>query len=442
MENEHNDLKPLMKLMSTHRWLIVKAFFGTAIAGLAYTLVIPAVWRANVILLIPMPTITSTATTPTGQSVMSSLLGNSTGPLPILAGVVTSHTVLAPVAKEAKMGYYDFLKVASATPNVDSNQLQISVLDTSKKNATKWVTSIYDKLTQLDIDLNLSLSKERMKTFEVAVKDKTQAVEDGYKDIIDFEAKTLTAPEADTAGTGSSYVARLKDIEFQLEKANQQMKAAKEVAHEQAAPSASVPTGIPEVEKYRQQIVDLEAQLRTKLQSLGPANPDVVKLTQQIEVTKSVVQERIGKYLQSIDTNVDSVMATLVAQIRVLEWQREYLVKMAKVAPIESSAFQKLMLELVMRQDILKLVRQQYEQAKLDAEVDPIRWQLLAAPYVEEQPTNKRYILNTGLGGFLGILVGLWLSKRKERIAELGADYVSGWSKMKNWLRARRKRSV
>lgn len=376
-------------------------------AGLAvgYTYVIKPVHGASTVLLMPIQE--ATAFNPLAA------FAGVTDPIEILKGIVESRAAREYVAKRTNLSKREIEEMVSVTPRKAQNQMAITTESENRDLALKVTKYSLEALSTLSATTNISLAQRQADLTEKAVDEKQKELQQAEDELIAFQKGTVTVPDPLTPFTGSAYMQRFRDVSMELKKVEQQLSVARKEAARRAEPAAEIPSGLPESERWRTRLVELEYQLRLAENQYGPQAPQVVKLKKDIDVTREQLQQAVQDYMASIRANIDPGIAQLEAQRLLLQWQKDYLDRMADAAPDEAVKFQRLLREVTSRTEVLKLVRARYENAKLDAEVDRVRWSVLVAPYLEEQPVNKKYVRNAAIGWFLAVLLSTFVIGRR-----------------------------
>jgi uncharacterized protein involved in exopolysaccharide biosynthesis len=398
MQEGSVDLRPFFTFVWKAKLPI--ALVGLLLAGLnlLVTIVSPAVWRASVVILLPLPT--------GGGSISSasSILGSDADPLAILQGIIQSYPAQKYVSEKTGLSMGEVMSKIAVTTDGPKQQVMISYDDTRKKFGLGVVQSTLDVLTELSGKTDVSQAATQAKYYEAAVKQKAKDLKTAEDKVLAFQQSTITAPDPSSPFSGSGYTRRLRDLEFDLKSTVQQIEVAKKEAEKQGKSSVDVPTAMQSSIRWRSRIVELQYNLSVAETKLGPLAPEVVALRKQIDVTRQRLQNEITKELTSINKNLDPAVALLESKRLLLEYQREYLVKMSNIAPREAVDFQRLVREALAQADLYKDIRTRYETARIQAQVERAKWSVLAEPYIQPGPTNKAYVRNTLLGFLVGIV--------------------------------------
>jgi uncharacterized protein involved in exopolysaccharide biosynthesis len=405
MEEGTVDLKPYFQAIWSRRFFVVIVALTAALIGLGITFALPTAWRARTVLLLP--------TAPDASALSIPFMNQEADPLLILQGIVQSYPAQQYIAKNNGLTETQVSNDLNVTTDSGRQQLSISYETTDREFGLKVVRSAIKILDELGARTELDIASSQARVLEQAVKDKTREVEDIEAQIRKFQETTVTAPDPSSPFAGLAYVQRLRAVQMDLGTVKRQLTVAREEASRQAQKSVSVPTALASNQKWRDRLVQMEYDLRLKETQLGPEAPEVVATRRQIDVTRRQLAQEIAQEMTAVQQSLDPRLAELEARRLLLEWQEEYLVKMADIAPKESEALQRLLREASVRTEVLKQVRTQFEQERIKARVERIKWGVLAEPYIEPKPTNKQFVRNTLLGGFLGILIAALVVVRR-----------------------------
>jgi uncharacterized protein involved in exopolysaccharide biosynthesis len=135
--------------------------------------------------------------------------------------------------------------------------------------------------------------------------------------------------------------------------------------------------------------------------------------------------QETGAEQRSIDEGLNSTVAALEQQRLLLTFQVAETRQLANLAPDEAMALGRLYTEAKTLEQVLLGLRQRYETAKVDAQVQRVTWTVLETPYREDEPGNKRPVLAgvvLFMLGFIGAAVWEYIKRAREtkRTAKLG----------------------
>lgn len=406
MDEESLDLRPFYAHLWSHRWkAALWGLLGALVAG-AVTYTVPPVWRSKAVLLLPIPSADLGA-----LSALGSLTGDS-DPLFVLQGILQSYPAQKHVGDTMGLTTTEVGDLLAVTTDGSRQQLSIAVDHADSKFGTKMVQSSLDILYKLSADTDLSLAAKQARLYGEAVERQEKLVREVEDQTLAFQKGSLTAPDPSSPYSGLTYMRRLQDTELQLGTVERQLAVAKDEAEKQASADAQVPSALVANQKWRDKLVQLEYDLQVAETRLGPMAPEVVRLKREIEVAQKQIKQEIANEIRSVQQNINPKVAELEAQRLVLEWQRAEMVKYSDLAPKEALEFQRLVREAMARSEVLKELRLKYEAARVGAEVERVKYSVLAKPYVEPKPVNKTFIRNGLLGMFLGVMLAAMLRWR------------------------------
>jgi uncharacterized protein involved in exopolysaccharide biosynthesis len=427
MSSEQNtneiDLRQFLEPLKGNGKVMLKYMIGGAGAALIFTLVSPPIWRANATILTVLP---SDLTSSAGQSLASALSPNAPDPLQVLEGVIMSRRSFDLIIKRTGIRRRDLENGFKTDRKGKQATITLSWEDKDKNKALAVVQGGVDGALMLQHEIGLSAAELQAKYLEESVKEQDAKLHVAESKVAEFETN-MKAPvnPGDPASVGS-YLKEKKELELQLGTVNASLKIARSQAKlMQTMPE--LPTIIPSTKAFRDKLIDLEYQLHIAETTLGPMAPKVVALKEQIRVTKDTLNQEINRYLASVSNNLDPTIATLEAQKLTTTYQLQVVNELAVRAPTEAVELARLAREVVTLGTVSATLRGKWEEAKVAAKVDQVKWALLEPPYIEDLPTNKRYARNPFIGIVLGMLLGTGVLNFKARRgakknSTLGAD--------------------
>jgi len=410
MQNDEIDFRPFFKAVGKFKTLVLLWIVIGGVVALVITLVIPAKWKCQAVLLLPLQS--------NGASALAGLLSDKADPLEMMKGVLQSHTTettLAnlPLPRKRNLDVKDIDKSLAIQTQKDQNQVVISFTDRDKALATQVVNNAIECLRSVSAGGNMSLAVMQANSLKKDIDIRNALLEKEEDRLVKFTKHSKT-PVDPTNPFASDLRAKEKEADYELAMINRQIKTALDTANQMGKQGLKLPTAIPNQETLRERLVSQEYQLDTATTTLGADNPQVKALRAQIEVTRDLIKSEVAKYLTAANQGIDPMLAQLFGQQKLLDFQKDYLSQMANVAPDEALKAARIFQEVSMEEDALKLARAQYEQSKLNGLVDPLQWSILSPPFFEDKPENKRFGLYSALGCLCGLLVGALAANIKE----------------------------
>ena len=391
------------------RWPVFGLAALIAGLGLLYTWQKVPVWQARSTLLLVVPD--------ASRNPLALSLGvTQTSPLGVLQGVVKSRSSLDYIGERTGIGREDLERWLDVSADPAANQLSIGASNKDKAVAIKMVQTSIDGLTELNRDVGFSTAQKQVKYLEGAIRSREKELDAKQKALVAFQ-KTLSVPIDPTKPeTAGAPLQQLRQAEFQLGSIKKTLAVVRAATAASARDLPKVPTNIPSINSWRQTLLRQEYELKNLQIVLGPGAPDVVYKKQQIENTRRALQKETQQYLQSVASNVDPRLAELESQRLVLEDQIARLKPLVAKAPKEAVELARLYREVTGAAEVLQTLREGYERARTEAQVDKVRWSVLDPPYLEDKPNNKNYARNGALGAFIGFAIGsIWAVRRKPR---------------------------
>jgi hypothetical protein len=249
------------------------------------------------------------------------------------------------------------------------------------------------------------MAEQQMSQLESALAKKEQEVLAAHSEFSDFQKSLKTAPDPANPLATTQYLARLQQIESQLGLVRKKLEVARKLAAKPEIKNPELPSGIPDRDRFRNQIVQLEYQLQVAKIKGGPKDPAVVALEQELQVAKRNFQDQVRNYLKSIDSDTDETIAILTGEELGLQWQYDYNKALREAAPEEALEYSRQQDKVNALETARDGIRKQLEDAKLSSQVYKFVWTVLQQPYVETTPVNKKYGLIALLGFFASLVI-------------------------------------
>lgn len=398
--NEELTVSDLAAIIWKRKGLVTALTLFGAISAFAYTSLSAPRWQARAALLLP---ITESGG---GGGAIAALVGQgATSPLNVLEGVVSSRKSVNRVAELTGTDPEKLEDQLSAKGDAPSNQLVITAEDGSSEKALQIVRSSIHVLTGLTKELGLSVAVRTKKEIETALESKKAELKKAEEAITAFQKAAKTVPDPEAPYSGGAYIKVYSEAKLELTKVQKQLAAAKEVATNALGKPFDLPTGLPDQELLRQKLVDKENQLQVARIHFGENAKEVIVLRKEVEAMRDSLKSELSRRVQAISDGVDIKVAELEAQRILLTWQVQAFKQLADIAPVEAAEAIRLGREVQTLTEVVSQLRTSFEKARIDADVDKVRWTVLEDPFVVKPALNKRFVRATAFGGALGFLI-------------------------------------
>jgi uncharacterized protein involved in exopolysaccharide biosynthesis len=386
---------------------------------LIYTFVVPPQWKATATIITVLPTELGGGA---GQSLASALSPTSPDPLQVLEGILTSRRSVDLIMERSKLRRRDIERGLKTERRQKQALLTLSWEDYDAKRALSVVQGALDGVKLMQRDVGFTAASLQAKYLEDSVHEQEGKLRKAESALADFE-KSMKAPinPADPTSVGA-YLKQKLDLQLQLGTVEQSIKIGRSQARLVPA-HPDLPTMIPNTKPFRDKLIQLQYNLDVAQTTLGPLAPKVVALKREIDVTRQTLNEEISRYLQSVDVNLDANIATLEATRLTTKYQLDIASELAESAPREAVELARLAREVVILGDVSTNLRSKWEEAKIAADVDQVKWSVLEGPFIEDVPTNKHFVRNTAIGAIIGFLIGsVILNIRSRRAAQNASE--------------------
>ena len=368
------------------------------VLGVGFSYIKPREWRVRAAIILPIED------KPKG---LASFLGGEATSVEYYLGILDSYPAKSELAKVAKMDMEDVEKQYTLSASPVESQVRIAIRHEDKRVALKMAQVALDHL-KVTVDSTIaSIASTEAQYLQQAVSEREQDLAFAEKKLLEFtrSAKTSLSPDNPMSVVGA--IARQREIGILLARKEAEIKTYKQQAQRRAAPSASIPLGIPEIEEWRRKTEALEYELNMKRISMGDEAPQVIALKKSLDLTRKSLQSAVQKYLTATEQSLSVDLAKLVAEKQVLAWEYESLKSIVASAPSEATQFSALTRNVKIITESILALRVQLEAALVKAKVERARWSVLTPPYVEDKPISRGTAMNAILSGVLGMCLAM-----------------------------------
>lgn len=400
----------LLSRLSERRWLLAGSTILLGTLGLALCAIAKPKFEARSILLLPL----DLPAMPAGSA--ASLLGAG-GPnaLDVLRGIATSHTTQTRIQKKFGIHEREFKDLLKVSGDLDSNELTLTIIDDRRELSLGILQETIDALSDLNREIGFSSASRQADYLVDTMRRKESELSVARLRLAAFQ-KSMKAPSdpSDPASVLSS-ARQLRQAQMDLAMVDHEVTMMKRQASQQAAAALSIGSALPASDKWRPRVVEAEYQFKLVERQYGPKNPEYITAKGQLDVTRAAAEKEIAGNLAAINTGVDATVAGTLVKREALRWTVGALQQIADKAPEESLTVTKLLTDVRQKEAVLGDLQRRYESAKVDAQVDKVRWTLLEKPHLSEEPVNKAFVRQAALFGILGFLGALVIPLRRRR---------------------------
>ena len=334
----------------------------------------------------------------------------------LVEGIVTSREVEDQIVNDLKLDrevVRDNLKIQQIPAR---RQVVLSFESGSKDTGLKVMNLVLSHLLRLEESIGVNTSEKRLNGYREAYDEKAELVRGIEEEILAFQKSAVTVPSIEDEFTGIGYLKERSDLARELEKINRQITEKRNAAKRlgQAA-GDGLPTGLESEQKWRDALLQASIELDQVRAKYQPGTPQVKAAEEKLETTRKNLVSEISKYVESVQGGGDAETSALLAQKVITEWLLGRAEELAKIAPNEASRYRQLL-------DKLKVEIRARDELKLQSDAEAVRgkveakiWQVLDQPYVDDEPVNKKFGMNIGLGLILGGLLGAMITSGSTR---------------------------
>lgn len=385
-------------------WVVALAALGGAV-GFGYTAVVKPVYEARAALLLPL-----------SERNMGAAMGLGIGgsdPTMVVSGILDSERVRRPVMEEFRLKgeeLADRLKVETLVAN---NQIRLRYRSEDRGEPEKALTLLIEGLRTVDTEVGLSLVDRRADvTSDALEKAKTRLLA-AENDLKAFQEKSRTSPDPESRYASSRLSARLTELESEFVSVDRQYQTLKKESESALAMADDLPRGIESIDTLQAELREAQVRLAATEATFQPNTPQVRAARDQVRAVESALAKEVRAHYRSTASSINPKLIDLQTQRSALRGQIEQAQALARLAPQEAVQLQRLLRDVLLAEESVKKLQLNSEQLELESAATEVRWTLLDAPRMMEEPVNKRFGLNTALGVILGLLFGTLLALRR-----------------------------
>lgn len=404
------DLSIYAHRIVTHLKLIALLATIGAVAMVVYTVLAQPIYKASASILLVQSG--NSAPSAAAQAAMA-LTGTGSGApnqAGMLQGILSSETALLSISKAAGVKRRNLEKELLADYDAKQSIINLSYETKDKSTGLKVLRAALAALEKMNREIGFSVAARQANLLEKSVASAETELKAAEEELKKFAsgAKTLT----DSRGTegASFYLRQLRQAEYELGTIQTSLSKLTSTAVKSSTLN-QLPSGVSALKPWQDKLAALQYELQVAQKKFGPQAPDILALESTIAITKQQLQDATQKYLTSINEQIEPRLAELEAKRLTADFQVKYWKKLADSVPTESLNMNRLGRVVAQKTTTLAQLQEQYIRAKIESEVDRVRWTRLDEPFIEEEPVNKSKskpaILGILLGGLVGCMIAL-----------------------------------
>ncbi len=397
------------------RRLVILAFFVLGVGfGIYHTWRLKPAWQANATVVFPATVSSSVAGL--AASVGVSLPGQGGSALKLYRAVLESRRAREIVSSRSGIESDKLEKMVKVEDNPLSSLITITVTDRSPTRAIRLTGLFVEALRSLNRSLSLPQARTQAEVLREQLDRTSERLRLAEERQRRLQRNARTAPGVvpgdAAAGIGNRYAAQLREAEIELARVHNSIADTRARLEKLAQPNAQLPSDFPLAKEWRDKLAKLEYELRVEELTYGPEAPSVVKLKEQIALTRQRLLREVSSYLGTVKLNALPDLSSLETTRVGLEAQIRVLRGLAQAAPDENIEMQRVARDVTVLSALAQQLRGQYEMARLQVATDPNRWEVLDEPALgnEGRPVNKRWVRYPAVAGVLGLMVGTTLA--------------------------------
>jgi uncharacterized protein involved in exopolysaccharide biosynthesis len=373
-------------------WRVVlgAGLIGSALT-LSYTFLIPAVYRAESVLLIP------TSTSP-------ALPGGPTQ-VNILRGLALSRPMLENIAKDVRSTPEKVEDKLDLKADGAKSQLVMAAQTATKAESLAIVSSMSKWIEPISSSASLTPAGRRAAELKETMETRKEELKEAEAKVAEFSSKAATQTNPEDPSGIVEYRQQLRRIELAQGEVEIRLREAKGRA-KSAGQNTSLPSDLTGTIEARQLLLDAQVAYEIANRKLGGDNPERIKAKAALDAAQVAFQSEVRSQILSAQEGLSSDIATMEAERLMLGIQADFWRNLTQKAPDEAIKLMRLSFEVESLAGAVKLMEKKYSMALQESEVEGIRWSVLQPPTALPDPINKDFGLNGALGLGLGLFVG------------------------------------
>lgn len=381
-----------LALALRRRWKTVIGFGALGCAlSLGYTFAIPALYRAESILLLPTSPSTNLAGGPTQVN--------------ILRGLAISRSMLEHVATDVGSTperVEDKLDVKADGPK---SQLILAAQSSSKQESLAIVSSLSKWIRPISSSASLTPAGRRASELKSALDDRKAELTTAEANLADFSSKSSTQTNPEDPTSIVEYRRQLREVELAQGELEIKLREAKGRANA-TGQNPNLPSDMVATLEPRKKLLDAQVEFEIANRKFGEDSPERLKAKAAFESAQSAFRSEVRSQILGAKEGLSEEIASMEAERMMLGIQADFWKNLTQKAPEEAIKLMRLAFEVESLSLAVKLLERKYSLAVQDSEVEGIRWSVLQPPLALPDAVNKDFGLNGALGLGLGLFVG------------------------------------
>ena len=425
MQSDHEiDLSIYAQRVLLHlRMISLIAGLG-AVAMVIYTLLAQPIFRASASILLVQPATPAPSAAAQAAMALTGASSGSANQAGMLQGILRSETALSKISKKAGIKRLNLEKELTVDYDAKQSIINLSYESKDKSTGLKVVRAALDALETMNREIGFSVAARQATLLEKSVAAAEKELRQSEEDLKTFASSAKTVSDSRPEGA-SFYFRQLRQSENELGTIETSLSKITSTAVKSSAMN-QIPSGVIALKPWQEKLAELQYELQVAQKKYGPEAPAILALESTIAVTKRQLQLATQKYLTSIDQQIEPRLAELEAKRLTADYQVKYWRKLAESVPSEALSISRLGRVVVQKTATLAQLQEQYIRAKIESEVDRVRWTRLDQPFIEAEPVNKSKAKPAILGFLLGGFVGCIFALNRKQLSSPSVNSASG----------------
>lgn len=396
---------------------LIGCAFGGSVLAIVYVASLAPSYRAEAVIILPGAGTSQVSSVAQQLGISIPREGSS---IQMFKAILESNSALDFVAQGIGRPAKQVKDVLSLEDDIRANTISLVASDRDKDVALKLLNLRIDALRKINYRVILPSKNSELSNLNQEIARTKGMLKKAENELLAFNREASTSPTV-VSGTSvvvlpASYKEDAQQLRLDLSKARREREFLRGKVLDNAKASGTLPTISPVDDKWRTTLSNLDYELEIARQRYLDSSPEVRQILGRKQAAEQSLRRDVQKYVLSAKKGLMDPTDLVKAEAAVVGAEAELSAteRLAARAPYDAMRFQQLSRNVAMLTKQLEQLTQLQRQSEMEQSADPNRWEILDAPHVDPNPSNKRYVRFGGLGLLLGAIVGAFLAFKKK----------------------------
>jgi succinoglycan biosynthesis transport protein ExoP len=288
-------------------------------------------------------------------------------------------------------------------PSIDGSTIKITYQATDAKMAADVAQAFATGYIASTVDLKVEPAKEAAKWFEAEAAIARKAVEDAQRKLSNFQLQSGIVASDERFDVDNQRLNELSTQLVTLQSAAAQAKARLDAIKRHGRQQMPEVVGNALIQALSSEVSKAETRVRELSSRLGSNNPQFISATAELNSLRAQLQQEVQRVAGSIEADAAITLQREAMVRKELQEQRDRVLKLKRQRD-EMSVLQR---DVDSAQKALDQLIQRYQDTKVTSRASLTNVSILSNATVPEKPSRPKLLLNTAVGAFLGLFLGI-----------------------------------